>query len=469
MTYNLSLTGIAPDASSFTVLVNTVARTVSAVSVSGTKVLLTFASPAIYGDVVTVAYTKPATNPIQTTSGGQAATISAQSVTNNVNVVNPVYVSSAVENTTPSILEMTYNLSLTGIVPDASSFTVRVNSVARTVNTVAIVYGKVRLTLASALVYGDVVTVAYTKPASNPLQTTSGGQAATISAQSVTNNVNVVNPVYVSSSIENATPTILEMTYDLSLTGIVPSASAFMVQVNTISRGIGSVSLAGGKVQLILASALVYGDVVTVAYTRPATNQLQTIAGGQAATISAQSVTNNVNVVNPVYVSSSIENATPSILEMTYNLSLTGIVPATSAFTVLVNTVARTVSAVSVSGTKVLLTFASPAIYGDVVNVSYTVPAINPLQTTSGGQAATITPQTVTNKVNAVIPVYVSSAVENTTPSILEMTYNLSLTGIVPATSAFTVLVNTVARTVSAVSVSGTKVLLTFASPCHIW
>ena len=156
----MSLTGIAPDASSFTVLVNTVARTVSAVSVSGTKVLLTFASPAIYGDVVTVAYTKPATNPLQTTSGGQAATISAQSVTNNVNVVNPVYVSSSIENATPTILEMTYNLSLTNMVPAASAFNVLVNSLGRTVNSVAIVSGKAQLTLASALVYGDVVTVA---------------------------------------------------------------------------------------------------------------------------------------------------------------------------------------------------------------------------------------------------------------------------------------------------------------------
>ena len=76
----------------------------------------------------------------------------------------------------------------------------------------------------------------------------------------------------------------------------------------------------------------IYGDVVNVSYTKPATNQLQTIAGGQAATISAQSVTNNVIGVNPVYVSSAIANATPSLLEMTYNLSLTGIVPATSAF-----------------------------------------------------------------------------------------------------------------------------------------
>jgi len=45
------------------------------------------------------------------------------------------------------------------------------------------------LTLASPVIYGDAVTVAYTKPSSNPLQTPAGGQAASISAQNVINNL----------------------------------------------------------------------------------------------------------------------------------------------------------------------------------------------------------------------------------------------------------------------------------------
>jgi hypothetical protein len=60
--------------------------------------------------------------------------------------------------------------------------------VARTINSVAIVGGKVQLTLESAVVYGDEVTVSYTAPSSNPLQTTSAGLAASISTKTVTNN-----------------------------------------------------------------------------------------------------------------------------------------------------------------------------------------------------------------------------------------------------------------------------------------
>jgi uncharacterized repeat protein (TIGR02059 family) len=102
----------------------------------------------------------------------------------------PAYTSSAVANATPSILEMTYNLTLANIVPAASAFSVMVNSAARTVNTVAVSGTKVQLTLASAIKYGDIVTVVYTKPVTNPLQTTAGGLAVSISpAQSVVNNV----------------------------------------------------------------------------------------------------------------------------------------------------------------------------------------------------------------------------------------------------------------------------------------
>jgi uncharacterized repeat protein (TIGR02059 family) len=101
----------------------------------------------------------------------------------------PVYVSSAIENAAPTILVMTYNLPLANIVPAASAFTVT-GGVARTVNSVAISEKKVLLTLSSAVVKGETITVAYTKPETNPLQTADGLQAASLSAQNVTNNVN---------------------------------------------------------------------------------------------------------------------------------------------------------------------------------------------------------------------------------------------------------------------------------------
>jgi Bacterial Ig domain/Secretion system C-terminal sorting domain/Putative flagellar system-associated repeat len=117
--------------------------------------------------------------------------------------IDPYYISSVVENITPAILEITYSLSLANIVTAASAFNIRVNSVSRTVNSVAIVGDKVRLTLSSPIVYGDIITIAYSKPASNPLQTASGGQAASITSQSVVNNCINANPAVIITSPGN--------------------------------------------------------------------------------------------------------------------------------------------------------------------------------------------------------------------------------------------------------------------------
>ena len=208
-------------------------------------------------------------------------------------------------------------------------------------------------------------------------------------------------PAYTGSAINNATPAQLEMAYNLSLANIAPTTSSFTVKANSIVRQVSSVSVSGTKVVLTLASPAVYGDVVTVAYTKPSANPLQTDAGGQAASITAQNVTNNIAAPIPAFVSSVIENATPSRLELTYNLTLASITPATSAFSVNVNSAARTVSSVSTSGTKVMLALASPVVYGDVITFAYTKPSANPIQTPSGGQAASLTAQSVKNNCTA--------------------------------------------------------------------
>jgi hypothetical protein len=72
---------------------------------------------------------------------------------------------------------------------------------------------------------------------------------------------------------------------------------------------------------------------------------------------------------------------------MTYNLTLANIVPAASAFSVLVNSAARSVSTVAISGTKVQLTLSTRILPGDVVKLfpnpndgHFSIEFINPLQ-----------------------------------------------------------------------------------------
>ena len=103
----------------------------------------------------------------------------------------------------------------------------------------------------------------------------------------------------------------------------------------------------------------------------------------------------------PAYSGSVVNDAAPARIEMTFSLSLAAIIPATQAFMVIVNDSPRTVSSVSVSGSKVLLTLASPVTYGDRVTIAYNKPSSNPLQTPEGGQVATFNAQTVTNNRSA--------------------------------------------------------------------
>jgi uncharacterized repeat protein (TIGR02059 family) len=123
--------------------------------------------------------------------------------------------------------------------------------------------------------------------------------------------------------------------------------------------------------------------------------------------------------VSPVFVSAAVENATPSRIDITFSLSLANFVPATSAFAVTVNSSAQAVSSVSVSGTRVLLTLATPVVFGDIVTVAYTKPSSNPLQTSAGGQVASFTAKSVTNNVasegvNQPPQITISSPTKNT-------------------------------------------------------
>ena len=138
---------------------------------------------------------------------------------------------------------------------------------------------------------------------------------------------------------------------------------------------------------------------------------------GSAPDLGAFETETASTIALPVYTGSAIANATPANLEITYNLTLAGVVPQTSAFVVMVNSVARSVNTIAVSGTKVTLTLASPVVNGDVVTVSYTKPAANPIQTTSGGQAVSLSPKTVTN--NCLIAVTPDTVVPPVVPQIV--------------------------------------------------
>ena len=210
-------------------------------------------------------------------------------------VVTLAFQSAGVKNANPSQVEVVYNLSVsTSATPAASAFEVKVNSVTRTINNLSISDKNVYINLSSPVKYGETVTLSYTKPSASPLQCTAGTQAESITARSVVNSVLPPVPVYLSSAVENDTPDKIKMTYNDKLANIIPAAASFVTTVNGRAAIVQSASVTDNYVTLTLPVNLTNKDTITVAYTKPSLNPLQTTAGAQAETLSSQPVKNNI-------------------------------------------------------------------------------------------------------------------------------------------------------------------------------
>ena len=207
---------------------------------------------------------------------------------------------------------------------------------------------------------------------------------------------------YVNSEVKNAAPAQVTLAYTATLANVIPATSCFTVKVNNVSRAVNSLSISEKNVNLALASPIVFGDVIMVSYTKPETNPLQCVAESIAESIINKAVVNGVGAVPPGYLTSSIETAAPGLLEMTFNTNLASIVPAGSAFTVTVNNVKKTVSKVTISGSKVSLALDGNVVQGDTVALTYTKPATNPLQAATGALVENITAKPVMNNVQGV-------------------------------------------------------------------
>jgi hypothetical protein len=165
---------------------------------------------------------------------------------------------------------------------------------------------------AARLNYGTNLGTAYQTGLSTTATWTVGSSPATtnqngtwqVGARIFDSGTSIVNPTYLNSIVENSTPAIIVMNFNLSMANIVPAISAFSVMVNAVARPVSAVNISGTKVQLTLSSEVYYGDIVSLTYTKPLTNPLQTSAGGMVLSIPAHSITNNI--LNPAVAASPV-------------------------------------------------------------------------------------------------------------------------------------------------------------------
>ena len=184
----------------------------------------------------------------------------------------------------------------------------------------------------------------------------------------------------------------LVLTYDETLDDAsVPAPEAFVVTVAGSPVGVNDVSVSGLTVTLTLAIAVPAGTTVTVGYT-PGANPIQDAEGNDAAPLSGGGT--GPDRTPPLLIRATV-NA--SRLVLTYDETLDGAsVPAAGDFVVTVAGSPVGVRGVSVAGSRVTLTLATPVQAGQTVTLDYT-PGANPIQDAAGNDAAPLSGQPVTN------------------------------------------------------------------------
>lgn len=315
-------------------------------------------------------------------------------------------------------LVLTYDEALDqSNIAEPSLFSVFVNEKVVSLNAstpVAVKGAEVKLKLATAVKYGDVIKVSYSDPTdqddAKATQDLEGNDAASLSKYSVDNNTaDNVRPKIIKATIDGDN---LVLSYDEALDSArIAGASAFSVYVNGEEVALQSktpVSVSGSDVSLKLAAPVEIGDQVKVDYFDPTAlddgNATQDLVGNDADSLNNYTVINNTaDQTAPKFVSATIVG---DELTMTYDEPLdSNDIAEPSLFSVFVggNKVdLATTEPVSVNGADVLLKLATAVKSGDEVTVTYTDPTrLNDPKVTqdlAGNDAASLTNQGVINE-----------------------------------------------------------------------
>ncbi len=114
-------------------------------------------------------------------------------------------------------------------------------------------------------------------------------------------------PNFVSANIEEESPTLIIVSFDVSIDQIIPGTSAFQVEVNKETVDLSSIDIDGGTVYIYMVDPVYLGDLIAVSYTKPESNALRSIESVEARSFSHKPVANNVKT-------SASENSSVTIL-----------------------------------------------------------------------------------------------------------------------------------------------------------
>ncbi len=327
-----NLDAVSPPATSaFTATINAVSATVTKVVVndSAKTATLTLGTASGSGQTVVITYTDPSASDdgyaLQDLAGNDKTTFTSENIAATGDVTpptvlgvsaydivdsTPVYVNGHYGSTIviPLRVEFSEPVTVTG----TPTLTVETGATDRTVSYTS-GSGTSVLLFNYTIQAGDTspdldyTTTAALALGGGTIKDASANNATlTLAAPAATNSLGANNdlvidttaPVFASATVTGSTLTLTYTETNSLDSTLPPTTGTFAVTVATVSRSVTAVSInsAAKQVVLTLASAVTSGQAVTVAYTDPTgsndVNATQDLAGNDAVTLSATSVTN---------------------------------------------------------------------------------------------------------------------------------------------------------------------------------
>lgn len=350
-------------------------------------------------------------------------------VVNNVEFIDdvpPIIIKASVENANPRKVILEFDEEV--FVTDQSGITINgtSGSITGIDNSEADV---LVITLDSNILYGEVLTLNYVTAGGNitdvskipnPLQDING-----LTIINYVDYVDIFVPKLVSATIENATPTQVDLVFNEAVAIIDETGFTLTGTTGLITGVSGSGTEA---ISFTLDAAVTFGENLELSYNEAVGNVVDTAeTPNNLISFGPETVINNVLYsggpqTNPTLIGLSVENANAYEIVVVFDENVT----LTDQTGFSVSGTAASITGVTGSGNDTLIfTIDVPVVYGDIILFSYN--ATGDIQDGDTYPLAAFSNYTIVNNVayaDNVAPVINMAIVEDNTPTLIELTFD---------------------------------------------
>jgi len=301
---------VVPSVEDFTVSAGGIIKNIQSIDIIDTQVILNL-SDEIYTRDATVDYI-PGNYPVQDQSGILVAEFHGQTAT----IDNKWPILSAMD-LQGNKLVLTYDEQLDSTsVPAPGDYTVKMNSLVQTINTIEVSGNQVVLTMNNNFDPAQLVTVKY-RAGSKPVRNLIGNNASNLYDMEVNpSQLKCISTMAINQQIQIDYNTLLDQ-------NSVPATSDFTVKIDSVKVDVHYIHYSQNLILLLLPQNIEGGQEITLDYT-PGINPIKSSAGLQAEAITGMVIENMMNHQSPKVTSTSPGNGAFNVgvdvaVTVTYN------------------------------------------------------------------------------------------------------------------------------------------------------